>query len=158
MTTRLLIGVALLGLLAAPAGALASHGGKAKNMSSDTVTYELRGTLSAFTAAKGMTAGSIAVHVTGANERGRAFKGQTLTFAITKATKVETNDNGTIANGDRGEVKVKGARGLDAAALQKLVPRKVEDEARDEDDDGGDDHGGDGDRGGHDDHGGHGRH
>ena len=150
MRTRLPIAVAVIGLLVAPAGALASHGGKAKSKSTAKVTYKLEGALSAFTAAKGMTPGSITIKVADGNRRGRAFTGQTLTFQLTTATKVETNDNGTIADGDRGEVKVNGPAGLDAAALQKLVPRKVEDEARDEDDNDGGDHGGD--------HGGHGRH
>jgi hypothetical protein len=122
MRTRLPIAVAVVGLLLAPAGALASHGGKAKSES----------------------------HVRGDPQaRRHALGGETLTFQLTTATKVETHDNGTIADGDRGEISIKGPAGLDAAALQKLVPRRVEDEARDEDDNDGDDHGGDGDHGGH---------
>jgi hypothetical protein len=158
MRTRLLIALALVGALAAPASGLASHGGgKAKSSAhSQQVTYKLEGTLSSFTAVKGATPGSITIHVTGGNRRGRAFVGDMLTFRLTTATKVEPNDNGTIADGDRGEVKVKGPAGLDVAGIQKLIPRKVEDEAQDEDEDEGEhgDHDGHGDHG---DHGGRGR-
>jgi hypothetical protein len=141
MRTRLLIALALLGLALAPAGALASHGGKSKGKGQ--VTYELRGPLSAFTPANGSTPGSITIMVTGGNKAGRAFVGDTLTFQITSATRVETNDNGTIADGDPGEIQVKGPAGLDAAGIQKLIPRRVEDDAEDQGDDRGD-RGGDG--------------
>jgi hypothetical protein len=156
MRTRLLIAFALLGLLIAPAGALASHGDKGKGKGQ--VTYELKGNLSAFTPANGSTPGSITIVVTGGNKAGRAFIGDTLTLQITSATRVETNDNGTIANGDPGEIEVKGPAGLDAAGIQKLVPRKVEDEAEDQGDNGNDrgDHGNHGDRGDHGDRGGDG--
>jgi hypothetical protein len=91
--------------------------------------------------------------VTDGNKAGRAFKGDTLTFMLTKATRVEANDNGMIANGDPGEIQVKGPAGLDAAGLQKLIPRKVEDQAEDNDDGPNDEH-----HGGHGDHGDHGGH
>ena len=81
MRTRLLIAVAALSLLVAPAAAFASHGGKSKSMGGrGQVTYELEGTLSAFTAVKGSTPGSITIIVTDGNKAGRAFKGDTLTF------------------------------------------------------------------------------
>lgn len=154
MRTRLLIAVAALSLLVAPAAALASHGGKSKSMGGrGQVTYELEGTLSAFTAVKGSTPGSITIMATDGNKAGRAFKGDTLTFMLTKATRVEANDNGMIANGDPGEIQVKGPAGLDAAGLQKLIPRKVEDQAEDNDDGPNDEH-----HGGHGDHGDHGGH
>lgn len=142
MRTRILIAVAAMGLLAAPAAALASHG-KSKSRGKSHVTYELRGTLSAFTAAIGTTPGAITVHVTGGNRAGRAFVGDTLTFQLTRATRVETNDNGAIANGDRGEIQVKGPPGLGVAGIQKRIPRQVEDEAGDQNENHGDhgDHG-----------------
>ena len=133
MRTRLLIAVAALSLLVAPAAALASHGGKSKSMGG-----------------KGQVT---TIMVTDGNKAGRAFKGDTLTFMLTKATRVESNDNGTIANGDPGEIQVKGLAGLDAAGLQKLIPRKVEDQAEDNDDGPNDEH-----HGGHGDHGDHGGH
>jgi hypothetical protein len=152
MRTRLLIALALIGLLVAPAAALASHGskGKTRSHSMEQVTYELKGTLSAFTPVKGSTPGSITIHVTGGNEAGRAFVGDTLSFQLTMATRVETNENGTIANGDRGEIQVKGPAGLDMAGIQKQIPRKVEDQAEDNDQDkNGNDHGDHVDHGDH---------
>lgn len=144
MRTRLLIALALLGLVVAPAVALASHGG-----GKSQVTYELKGTLSAYTPAKGTTPGSITIHVTGGNKAGRAFKGDTLAFRLMMATRVETNDLGTIADGDRGEIQVRGPAGLDMAGIQKQAPRKVADDAEDQDEsgDGGGDHGDHGDHG-----------
>jgi hypothetical protein len=158
MRTRLLIAVASLSLLVAPAAALASHGGKSKSSDGKgQVAYELKGKLSAFSPVNGSSPGSITIMVTGGNKAGRAFVGDTLTFMLTKATRVETNDNGTIANGDPGEIQVKGAAGLDAAGLQKLIPRKVEDEAEKEDNgQNPDNHGDRGDHGSLGDHGGHG--
>lgn len=156
MRTRLLIVFALLGLVVAPAAAFASHGGKSKNKGQNQVTYELKGNLSAFTPANGSTPGSITIMVTGGNKAGRAFVGDTLTFQITSATRVETNANGTIANGDPGEIQVKGPAGLDAAGIQKLIPRKVEDEAEDQGDNGNDRGGDHGDNGDHGDRGGDG--
>jgi len=87
-------------------------------------TYELKGTLSAYTAAVGSTPGSLTIQVTKANEAGKVFVGQTLTFVLDSSTKVKTKGGG-IVDGDRGDVQVKGAPGLDATGLEALTPKQV---------------------------------
>lgn len=87
-------------------------------------TYNLKGTLSAYTAAVDPTPGSITILVTKANKAGRPFVGQTLTFAVTSATKVKTDADG-IVDGEFGNVQLKGAPGLDATGLQALTPKLV---------------------------------
>ena len=87
-------------------------------------TFELKGTLSAYTAPLDSTAGSVTILVAKANHAGRPFVGQTLTFALDLSTKVKTKGGG-IADGDQGDVQVKGAPGLDATGLQALTPKQV---------------------------------
>ena len=88
-------------------------------------TYNLKGTLSTYTAAVDeSTPGSITILVTKANKAGRPFVGQTLTFAVTSATKVKTDSDG-ILDGEFGNVQLKGAPGLDATGLQALTPKLV---------------------------------
>jgi len=110
-----------LAALALPAGAVAGkdHGGSKK------ASYELEGPLSAYTAAAGPVDGSVTILVTKANNAGKPFIGQTLTFPISSSTKVEAK-GGTIADGTRGKVKIKGAAGLDASGLQALAPKELE--------------------------------
>ena len=87
-------------------------------------TYELKGTLSAYTAAAGTTPGSVTILVTKANQAGRAFVGQTLIFALDASTRVKTKGGG-IVDGDQGDVQVKGAPGLDVMGLEALTPKQV---------------------------------
>jgi hypothetical protein len=87
-------------------------------------TYELKGTLSAYTAATDTTAGSITIVVGRANHAGQPLVGQTLTFALDATTRVKVSGGG-IADGDKGDVQVKGAPGLDATGLQALTPKQV---------------------------------
>jgi hypothetical protein len=117
--------------LALPSAALADHGGghggNHGHHGGGRATFELKGTLSAFTPAAGATNGSITIHVLKANDAGRPFVGMTLTFPVSPATEVETR-NGTIANGDSGEVQLKGPFTTDPAVLQTMAPRKVQDQ------------------------------
>jgi hypothetical protein len=87
-------------------------------------TYELKGTLSAYTAAVDTTPGSVTILVTKANNAGQPFVGQTLVFPLDAATRVKTK-GGAIVDGDKGDVQVKGAPGLDATGLQLLTPKQV---------------------------------
>jgi hypothetical protein len=87
-------------------------------------TYELKGTLSAYTAAAGSTPGSLTILVSKANHAGRPFVGQTLTFALDASTLVKTKGGG-IVDGDQGDVQVKGSPGLDATGLEALTPKQV---------------------------------
>jgi len=87
-------------------------------------TYELKGTLSAYTAAVGSTPGSLTIVVSKANQAGRPFVGQTLTFALDSSTRVKTKGGG-IVDGDQGDVQVKGSPGLDLTGLEALTPKQV---------------------------------
>jgi hypothetical protein len=88
-------------------------------------TYNLKGTLSAYVAPVDTTTpGSITILVTKANHAGDPFVGQTLTFALDSTTKVKVK-GGAIVDGDKGDVQVKGAPGLDVTGLQALVPKLV---------------------------------
>jgi hypothetical protein len=87
-------------------------------------TYNLKGTLSAFVAPVDATPGSVTIVVAKANHAGDPFVGQTLTFALDSSTKVKVK-GGAIVDGDKGDVQVKGAPGLDATGLQALTPKLV---------------------------------
>jgi hypothetical protein len=87
-------------------------------------TYELKGTLSAYTAAVDTTPGSVTILVSKANHAGQPFVGQTLTFALDATTHVKTKGGG-IVDGDKGDVQVKGAPGLDVTSLQLLTPKQL---------------------------------
>jgi hypothetical protein len=125
MRKKIMLTFLAAAMLALPAGALADKGGGGNGKSQ--ATYQLKGTLSAYTAAVGTTPGSITILVSKGNNAGRPFVGQTLTFATNAATKVSPR-GAAIANGDQGSVQLKGAAGLTAAGLQALVPRHVQDE------------------------------
>ena len=92
-------------------------------------TYELKGTLSAYAAAVGASPGSLTVQVTKANEAGKVFVGQTITFALDSSTNVKTKGGG-IVDGEHGDIQVKGVSGLDATGLQALTPRQVVEKTR----------------------------
>lgn len=103
------------------------HGGHGVRLD----TYNLKGTLSGYTAAVGTTPGSITIQVMKGNRAGRPFVGMTLTFVLTTATKIEPR-GAVILDGDRGSVQLKAAEGLDATGLQMAIPKKVEDEFDDD--------------------------
>ena len=132
MRTKVFLTLLAAAALALPAGALADKGGHGGGQKQ--ATYEFHGTLSAYTAAVGATPGSITILVSKANKAGRPFVGLTLTFPVSLTTKVEPT-GAVIVNGDLGSVQVKGARGLDAAGLQALAARQIEDETLGGDDD-----------------------
>ena len=134
MRTRMIVSLLAVAALALPAAAIADHGGGNSGSGHGghghgvrLDTYNLKGRLSAFTAAVGTTPGSITIQVLKGNRAGRPFVGMTLTFVLTVATKIEPR-GAVIVNGDRGSVQLKAAEGLDAAGLQAQIPRKVEDE------------------------------
>jgi hypothetical protein len=134
MRTRLIVSLLAAVVLALPTAAIADHGagksgprhvGHGHGVRLDT--YNLKGRLSAFTAAVGTTPGSITIQVMKGNRAGRPFVGMTLTFVLTAATKIEPR-GAVIVNGDQGSLQLKAKEGLDAAGLQAQIPRKVEDE------------------------------
>jgi hypothetical protein len=112
--------VVLAGLVAAALAVSPAFAAKKKD------TYELKGALSVYTAATDTTPGSVTILVSKANHAGEAFVGQTLTFSLSATTRVKLK-GGAIADGDSGDVQVKGAPGLDAAGLQALTPKQVVD-------------------------------
>jgi len=141
MQKKLLILLLAATMLAVPAAALADHGGHGGGHDGDRhgghkdkVTFQLKGFLSAFTAPVGLKSGSVTILVTRANRAGMPFVGMTLTFVLNARTEIEPED-AIILDGDFGSVKVKAAPNATAAVLQATVPKEVEDEAFEEDDD-----------------------
>jgi hypothetical protein len=117
-----LVAVALLvpsvALAKGPGSGKGSHGGKA----APKVQYILKGTLSGYVAADGGTNGSITIAVTHSNHHGRGLKGQTLTIPVASSTKVTLHSGmTTIADDDRGIVKVKAAKKLAASDLLSTI-------------------------------------
>jgi hypothetical protein len=91
-------------------------------------TYNLKGTLTAYTAAvDATTPGSVTILVTKANKAGQPFVGQTLIFALDPTTKVKLK-GGAIVDSDHGTIQVNGAPGLDLTGLQALTPKLVVDQ------------------------------
>lgn len=126
MRTKIILAVLAAAALAAPAGSLAAKGGNGKG-GKKKATYEMHGTLSAYTAPVGTTPGSITILVSKTNKAGRPFVGQTLVFVLDATTKIQPA-GALIADGDLGAVQVKGAPNLDATGLQAVVPKQVVDE------------------------------
>jgi hypothetical protein len=118
LRTKIFLVVLAAAALALPTGSLAAK---------KKATYELHGTLSAYTAPVGTTPGSITILVSKANKAGRPFVGQTLVFVLDATTKVRPF-GALIADGDLGAVQVKGAPNLDATGLQAVAPKLVVDE------------------------------
>ena len=118
---KLLLMVALTLLI--PTAAIA-----ARHSSHPTVLWVLRGKLSAFTAASGSTKGSISIMVKSSNFDSKTLKGMTLTFATDTKTKVVLHKHKPIADGDRGIVKVRAAKGSTATALQTHTAFQVIDQ------------------------------
>jgi hypothetical protein len=94
--------------------------------SAPKVMYVLKGTLSGFTPYDSATStnGSITIVVKKSNHHGKALKGLTLVFTgqVTVSTKVKFHDGATtIADGDKGIVKVKALKKIDPSALQSTL-------------------------------------
>ena len=123
---RIPIVFAAAALLAAPAVAVAKEKpAKPERRDKRAITYVLVGSLSAYQAAGEAANGSITITVAKSNRHGRSLRGEALTFALTTKTKVRIDADGTITDGERGIVKVRGPRRLDAAGLQALPARQV---------------------------------
>jgi hypothetical protein len=90
------------------------------------VTFVLRGKLSKYSAATTTQAGSVTMAVTGGNCFARALAGTAITFALSTDTRVV--NGGSVSDGDRGAIQLRGAKTLDAAALAKVTPRLVIDQ------------------------------
>jgi hypothetical protein len=126
MRTKVLLLALAVAALAVPAGAFAAKGGNGHGPKQ--ATYQLHGTLSAYTAAAGVTPGSITIVVSKSNKAGRAFVGQTVTFTVASTTKVKPG-GALIADGDLGSIQVKGAPGMtDPLVLGAVAPKLVVDE------------------------------
>jgi hypothetical protein len=119
-------------LLIAPAAAMANHGHGGKG--APRVMYVLHGKLSAYTpynnSIYGPMDGSITIDVTHANHHGKALKTMSLTFPVGPNTKISLeNGVSSIADGDRGMVKIKAAKRIAAAdlaaTLQAIAARQV---------------------------------
>src|SRR5216684_1978751 len=119
--------VALAAKPPVPGSSQASHG------KAPQVMYVLKGTLTAYTAAAGATNGSVSLLVKSANHHGASLKGQTLTFAVSSATKVVTGDATAVTVNDNGVVKVRrpkkiAATDILATVLQALTAKQVIDQ------------------------------
>jgi hypothetical protein len=116
--------VLLVAALAIPASVAIAKGpppGKG-GKSAPKVVYILKGKLSGFTAYNKATntPGSITIVVSHSNYHGKALKTHTLTFTgeVMAKTRVKLHRGATtIADGDRGVVKVKAAKRIDSSAL-----------------------------------------
>jgi hypothetical protein len=122
---KFLIAISCLALLV-PAAALAKGKPAQPGKSAPRVMYVLKGTLTAYTAANGSTNGSVTITVKRSNHHGASLKNQTLTFAVSSATKVV----GKFTANDKGMVKLRGPKaGLgDSATFGTLVVKQVIDQ------------------------------
>jgi sulfur relay (sulfurtransferase) DsrF/TusC family protein len=98
------------------------------------VTYELKGTLSAYTAynSVGPVNGTVTIKVSDANPHGKALKGQTLTFVVDANTAISLKSGlTTITDGDTGMVRVMAAKSIPpanlAATLQASPAKAIHD-------------------------------
>jgi hypothetical protein len=128
--TRLTI-AATVAVLVVPASALAAKPTHPAHPTTPapapTVSYILHGTLSTYSPASGATNGSVTITVTASNYAAKQLVHTTLTFALSSKSKI-TLKGSTIANGDRGVVKVRGAKKLLAATAQAIVAQQVIDQ------------------------------
>jgi hypothetical protein len=124
MRMKLSLLLAALAVLAVPMGAPAKKPPKPPKND----TYVFHGALSAYTAAAGVTPGSITIVVSQANKAGRVFVGQPVTFTVAATTKVQPV-GAAIADGDLGMIQVKGPGGMtDPLVLGAVAPKLVVDE------------------------------
>jgi hypothetical protein len=115
--TRKILAV-LIVALAIPGAARAS---RTQSTAAKKVTYVLKGTLFAYSAASSAADGSITIHVSSANDHSRLLTGKDLTFAITAKTTVTLNGNPTIVNGSRGVIKFRAPRNMTSSALMTAL-------------------------------------
>ena len=112
---------AAIAALLAPAAALAAKPPHPTTPATPKVSYILRGTLTAYTAANGATPGSVTIAVksavSGANHVAKALKGHTYTLVVTSTTRVTLHKGAFTAN-DKGTVKFRGTKGLTDAGAQ----------------------------------------
>jgi hypothetical protein len=123
---RKLIVLLVVALAIPTSAALAKGKPSSPGKSAPKVLYVLKGTLSGYTAFDSSTStnGSITIVVNRSNRHGKALKGLTLTFTgqVTVSTKVRLHDGATtIADGDRGIVKVRALKRIDPSALQSTL-------------------------------------
>ena len=104
-----------------PAAAFAAKPPHPTTPATPTVSYVLRGTLTAYTAASGNTPGSVTISVksavSGANHVAKALKGHSYTLVVTSTTKVTLHKGAFTAN-DKGTVKFQGKKSLTDAGGQ----------------------------------------
>ena len=126
--------VAILAALAVPAGAIAAkppHPAKpAQATHVQKVTYVVRGTVTAYTAATADAAGSVSLTVTGSNRHAKALKAldQPLAFVLDAKTRIVLHKGAAVAVGDRVLLVVRAPKNLDAATLQAGPVRKLVDQ------------------------------
>jgi hypothetical protein len=88
------------------------------------VMYVLKGTVTNYGAANGAVDGMVTLTVKSANRAGKNLtaylKSDSLTFAVSSATKIVLHDGVAIANGDKVIVKVRGPKA--AAAFVTAAP------------------------------------
>jgi hypothetical protein len=120
---------ATVAVLVVPASALAAKPTPPAHPATPppTVSYILHGTLSTYSAAAGATNGSVTITITASNYAAKQLVHTTLTFAVSSKTKI-TLKGSTIANGDRGVVKLRGPKRLLAATAQAIVAQQVIDQ------------------------------
>jgi len=124
--------IAALALVGVPGAALAakpSHPttpatASAKGQSSK-VMFVLHVTLGPYVPASGTTNGSIAFTVNSANHESTLLKGAgTLTLTVSSSTKI----GGSVTSGHAGIVKVRAAKNVSTADLQKLTAFQILDQ------------------------------
>jgi hypothetical protein len=119
LLTALALAVPSLALAAKPPSPGNSQGTHGK--SAPKVMYALKGTLSNYTAANGANNGMVTITITIANHHAKTLVNSTptaLTIIVSSTTKVVMHDGATtIANGDRGVVKVRAPKNTPAANL-----------------------------------------
>lgn len=135
MSKKLLLPLLAVAALSLPAAAIAGkpHNKPSHGKGQPTVSYVLKGTLSAYSAASTSGNGTITIDVTHSNHHGRALVGQSLTLGVTSQTKIVLNDGATtITDGDQGVVTVRAAKNVAAAdlvtTLQAANARQVVDQ------------------------------
>jgi hypothetical protein len=120
----------VLAALVVPSVALAAKPAHKVKPPAPQVKYELKGTLSNYTAYDKVTPanGTITILVKSAGPGGKALKGQTLTFVV-DANTVVTLKKGltTVTNGDNGMITVMAAKHATPAVLQASPAKSVND-------------------------------
>jgi hypothetical protein len=127
--TILALAAAALTASAAFAAAPAGKGKPATSPSSThpatpTVMWVIHGSITAYTAPSGTTAGSVTLNVTGSNHVAASLKGKPLTLAVTTSTNVV----GTPTVGHNATVKLRGTKASAASLTAATVVRQLIDQ------------------------------